>query len=147
MIKGIDKKKFKLNSLDSQLTTTPFFCLKYITSNNKFNFSHFKKDKKKLYEAKALLLDKLIEYRGKEMIELFSLPKESGLETIGYNQLNNINPKGISLSKDTKVTVFRYNKGEYRILAIPSSVPVSDGKMTIYHIFAFDFDHSAYNHG
>ena len=72
-------------------------------------------------------------------------PKQSGLETLSYGDLNFAAGPSAILSKDTTIYVFRFDSyqgsGKGRILGYKNS-PCS-----VFHIIGYDLNFSAYNHG
>lgn len=69
---------------------------------------------------------------------LFSRDKTHGFESIPSKQLK-FRPNNYKLTPDSKVLVIRFKKQKYRMIGMK--------KNNIFHVFGFDFDHSAYNHG
>lgn len=143
----MSKLKNKVTSLkisaaaDKKPLEKPHFSFEYLTSNNNFNFEWFtSKAKRDKTEAKAALIDRLIEISSSSWLFWNSLDKKHGIETISIRELN-FSPSGYKFSSDEKVTVFRFFNQKYRIIGF------KDTSLPTYYIIGFDFDYSAYNHG
>lgn len=80
--------------------------------------------------------------------DFMSLPKEIGMESIKSSELN-FQPNDYGLTPDQKVVVIRFNRQKYRAIGIKERIPGASDKdcVDIFHVFGFDFDYSAYNHG
>ena len=127
----------------------PVFCFRFLTPNDHYNFS-------KLTSKNAIaLMNKIEQIAREEWTIHFLNPKNVGLETLPYEQLNfNVKNDEIKfgeegkekyekkkITKDTKIIVFRFNNQRYRILGIKRE------GCSIFHVIGIDVDHSAYNHG
>ena len=73
--------------------------------------------------------------------ELQNRPKATGYETIRAGEMKKIYSKINIISDDTKLIVFRFNKGIYRLIGLKSV------ESNIFNILAIDWDFSLYNHG
>ena len=115
----------------------PVFSFKHITTNKKYNINHFNKarDKAKAYGALFYIMDV---FQNRSWLESMNLDKKNGFETISYKELN-FNPKGFSLAKDDKLLIVRFKRGYYRMIGMKED--------NIFHVFGFDFNYSAYDHG
>ncbi len=126
---------------DKQCEQNLAVSLKYLTHNDKYNFSHFsdseKNDKK---NAALALYEWMAANTGVRWNELFMRPKQSGAETIPMDRLK-FEPYGISKNEFDKFISFRFNSAKSRIIGI------KDGDCPILYIIGFDFDFSAYEHG
>lgn len=121
------------------------FSFKYLTKNNNYSFSFFKKDTKRAHDAYKGLLKKINEISIVNMDALGLLPKEKGFETIPFRQFSNsvqniLSNTGI-ITNESKLTIFRFCNS-YRTICKQDSKA-----QNIFHIIAFDFDFSAYDHG
>lgn len=70
--------------------------------------------------------------------------KQGGFETIEYNNFkssitNNL-PSSKNISKDTKLYVFRFGHGKYRMICYKSN-----SCYAAMHLIGFDFDYSLYH--
>lgn len=117
----------------------PVLCFKYLTKNKKYTIQYFKnyRDKQKAYGALFYLINDMQNTTWKE---LFLRSKDRGLETIEMNELK-FKPQ-LTLTPDTKVLVIRFKRQEYRMIGIKS-----ERNKDVFHVFGFDFNYSAYDHG
>lgn len=115
----------------------PVFSFKHITTNNTYNIKYFKKtrEKAKAYGALFYTMDTL---QNRSWLESMNLDKRKGFETIPYKALN-FSPKNFTLTKDDKLLVVRFYRDKYRIIGMKED--------NIFHVFGFDFNYSAYDHG
>ena len=121
------------------------FSFEYLSDNKNYSMKRFKAgtEKSNVFDT---LLDKLSELSKVSIKELQGQPKKSGFEKIPWSQLNlplqqicdNIN----IITKDSKLTVFRFGNQKYRLLC-KDDVNHSN----LLYIIALDLDFSAYNHG
>ena len=119
----------------------PVLSFVYLTSNSRYNFDIFGKDKHNRLTAKEALVDRLIQLTQQPWIYWQSLgKKQGGLETLKASNINFL-PQDYTFSEDEKVIVFRFCSDAYRIIGF------QDSSSPTYHIIGFDFDHSAYDHG
>lgn len=122
------------------------FSLKYLTSNGTHGLAYFGKDLRKSQSAHAALIERMRELCQITIAEARARGKISGSEHIPYKQLKKP-MQGICdtveiISKDSDLTVFRFQQNEYRILC-----KADLNHANLMHIIAFDFDFSAYDHG
>lgn len=116
----------------------PVFCFKHITTNKKHNINFFKKDvnaKTKAYGALFYLIDDM---QNSTWRELFSRRKETGFESIPYKEIK-LKPNSYKITPDSKVISIRFKRQNYRMIGVKEN--------DIFHVFGFDFDYSAYDHG
>ena len=123
-----------------------FIGFQYITSDKKYNFNHFKKsnDRAKAYDEFIKCMQYLSEFSWEELGNLGK--KQGGFETIEYNNFkssitNNL-PSSKNITKDTKLYVFRFGHGKYRMICYKSN-----SCYAAMHLLGFDFDYSLYDHG
>ena len=123
------------------------FNFKYLTDNKKFNFDYFK-DMRIRHDAYKTLCDRLQELSAYDVMTLRGMSKQQGCEAIPYSDFNDsfqaVLNKVEIVSKDSKLLIFRFNKGNYRIIVKSG---ILDKHENILHIIGFDFDYSAYDHG
>lgn len=117
----------------------PVLCFKYLTKNKKYTIQYFKKsaDKQKAYGALFHLINDM---QNTTWNELFLRSKGRGLETIEMSELK-FKPQ-LTLTPDTKVLVIRFRRQKYRMVGIKSDI-----NKDVFHVFGFDFNYSAYDHG
>ena len=115
----------------------PVFSFKHITTNKKYNINYFNKprDKAKAYGALFYIMDV---FQNRSWLESMNLDKKNGFETISYKELK-FNPKSFDLARDDKLLVVRFKRGDYRMIGMKED--------NIFHVFGFDFNYSAYDHG
>lgn len=115
----------------------PVFSFKHITTNKKYNINYFNKarDKAKAYGALFYIIDVL---QNRSWLESMNSDKKSGFETIPYKELK-FSPKNFTLTKDDKLLVVRFCRDNYRMIGMKED--------NVFHVFGFDFNYSAYNHG
>lgn len=115
----------------------PVFSFKHITTNKKYNINYFNKvrDKAKAYGALFYIMDV---FQNRSWLESMNLDKKNGFETISYKELK-FNPKSFDLARDDKLLVVRFKRGYYRMIGMKED--------NIFHVFGFDFNYSAYDHG
>ena len=79
------------------------------------------------------------------MTDLLGLRKQNGLETLFYKSfspaMQAVFRNTQIISGDSKLIVFRFCKGKYRMICKPDNELQS-----ILHVIGFDFNHSAYEH-
>ena len=123
---------------------------KYVTfsfdkmlNEGNYSFEFFKKNKRDHIQAYQDLLNRFQELSRFAVLDLMSLDKKQGYELINVSELkaniqNHLEKNGIT--KDSKVAIFRFSSSQkYRIVCHMVD--------NVFHVLAFDFDHSAYNHG
>lgn len=138
--KNLDLKVAKPNQTVKE-PDKPVLSFVYLTSNSRYNFEIFGKDKHNRLTAKEDLVDRLIQLTQQTWIFWQSLgKKQGGLETLKASSIN-FSPQGYTFSEDEKVIVFRFASEDYRIIGF------QDSSSPTYYIIGFDFDHSAYDHG
>ncbi|MDU5274412.1 MULTISPECIES: hypothetical protein [Peptoniphilus] len=144
-IKSINDNNIVTKS--GSIVNYPIFSFKHITRNNKYNIKFFKKskDKQRAYGALFYLIGEMQQMTWKDFIRL---PKEKGMESMKSSELN-FYPNDYNLTPDQKVVVIRFNRQKYRVIGIKERIPGASDKegIDIFHVFGFDFDYSAYDHG
>lgn len=115
----------------------PVFSFKHITTNKKYNINYFNKvrDKAKAYGALFYIMDV---FQNRSWLESMNLDKKNGFETISYKELK-FNPKSFDLARDDKLLIVRFKRDKYRMIGMKED--------NIFHVFGFDFNYSAYDHG
>lgn len=121
------------------------FGFSHITSSNRYGLKGFgnQRDKASAYED---LIEKLQDLSSISVTEARDRGKQLGLEKIPYSMFDSslqqiCDGSGI-VSKDSKLTIFRFYKNKYRLICKDDI-----NHPNIMHILAFDFDFSAYSHG
>ena len=133
------KSNKKIKAIDSKIEEYPIFCFKHLTTNKDYCFKYFQNNKG-LEQAKAIILDDIINLQSKTWLALGMESKKTGFETISYNQLN-FKPANLDLSNDTKLIVFRIYGQNWRLIGYKS-----DNFKSVLHIIGFDFNYTAYKH-
>ena len=122
------------------------FNFKYLTDNKSFNFEYFSNDMRNRHDAYEALCKRLQELSCFGIDKLMYMQKTQRCESIPYinfdDSFKSVLDKIEVVSKDSKLWIFRFSSGNYRIIAKSN---VLDGN--ILYIVGFDFDHSAYDHG
>ena len=113
-----------------------------MTSNKSYTLDYFKDGNSRRVTADSIL-NRLIEICQKDWKYWFSLCKESGAETISYNQVSII-PSGKVLTPDVKLIVFRLKGHSGKSVRM---IGFREEACPIFYIIGFDFDFSAYDHG
>lgn len=121
------------------------FSFNCITTNKRYNFEYFKKDRHNKWKTLSQLYDKILILSGKTWREILDSSKKNllGFECLPYERIrfNTPEEKYLNLSKDTNIYIFQFGSGDFRLLGAKR-----DG-CPILHIIGFDFDFSAYDHG
>lgn len=121
----------------------PWFSFRYMTRNKHFSLEFFTDSHAKEITLSCLLA-RLEELSKQPWVYWMQQPKNTGLETMKYEELNFVASEDSNLSKDTTIYIFRFDtyqgarKG--RIIGFKST-PCS-----VFHIIGYDFDFSAYSH-
>lgn len=122
----------------------PWFSFECMTTNSKYCLSALAPGIER-EQTLVGLYKKLAELSSKPWLHWTQQPKNTGLETISYDQLRFSPRSTVTLTKDTTLFVFRFDThlgcGKGRIIGYKNK-PCS-----VLQIIGFDFDHSAYNHG
>ncbi|MCC8112081.1 MAG: hypothetical protein LIO74_11010 [Ruminococcus sp.] len=120
------------------------FSFVYLIKNKNYNFDSFLKSKEEKVNAQAELAKRLIQISQDPWEFWHNRRRESGgLELIPYDQIH-FSPKGLNLTPDEKLIVFRFASGKYRIIGTKGNFCST---CATYYIIGFDFDYSAYDHG
>lgn len=140
--KQVAVSKVSADNTSKKCSSNPSFSFEHLTSNTKYNFEFFGKDKNLKISAKAAVCDRLQEISQQTWIFWNSQRKAVGIETLKADDLY-FKPCGYDFSDDEKVIVFRFSflRNDCRIIGIKKS-PCS-----VYYIIGFDFNHNAYDHG
>ncbi len=88
-----------------------------LSTNKKYNFEYHK-DQKELSEMMLSLSERIVELTTQSYSYWFGLNKYKGCEILDFWQFNSMKPKGIELSNDEKVYVFRFNQQNYRLCGV-----------------------------
>ena len=131
-----------VSSIGGGCPQTPAFSFAHMTTNKSYTLDNFKDESIRRVTA-GNILNRLIEICQKDWKHWFSLSKESGAETISYNQVS-ITPSGKALTPDVKLIVFRL-KGHAGKNA--RMIGFREEACPIFYVIGFDFDFSAYDHG
>ncbi len=121
----------------------PWFSFRYITPNRQhsLDFLNAGSDREQTLVNLYARLEELSHQPWKHWMQQ---PKQTGLETISYDQLNFSPSSDASITKDTTIYVFRFNtyqgNGKGRIIGFKST-PCS-----VFHIIGYDFNFTAYKH-
>lgn len=111
------------------------FSFQHLTTNSKYNLKSCD------VKVKSALIDKLEELSKHNIQYWFEKGKKVGFETIPAKNIRFEPGNMNSLSKEEKVIVARFGKGEYRVIF------VKIGSCPILHIIGLDLKFNAYNHG
>lgn len=145
------KAKVQSNKIDGKSNANqgcssdqhPWFSLRYMTTNKNHSLA-FLGNGSDRETTLSCLFSRLEELSGKSWLYWTQQPKQTGLETIHYDQLNFSSSEDANLTKDTTIYVFRFDtyqgNGKGRIIGFKSA-PCS-----VFHIIGYDFDFSAYKH-
>lgn len=113
-----------------------------LTTNKDYNFDYFSgsdlKGKLKAFEQFTAFLQRLTSQTRLD-ISKKSKKDDCGLETIDLKFLK-FKPN-VSLGSDTKIDVFRFGNGKYRLIGF-----FEKEQDNVLKILGFDFDYSAYEH-
>ena len=141
-IKDNKSKDHIVAPIKSLNVNSVLFSFKYMSSNKKLCFKYFGKDVSKSKEAYESFFQKISEICQLEMQEILNLPKNIGLETIPYKDFQACF-SGIDeiVSNDSKLTVFRFKSGNYRIICKQDI-----NHQNIFYVLGFDFNFSVYTH-
>lgn len=107
-----------------------------------YSFEYFKKNKSVNLKAYQDLLNKLQVLCRLNMHELMQQNKKVGYELLNVCELTDKMQNHCELqqiTKESKVTIFRFSNQKYRMICHMND--------NVFHVLAFDFDFSAYNHG
>lgn len=119
---------------------------KYSIDNKKYRLEHITKQKGKANEILEELHKKLQEITSTKLIDFQDKPKSTGYEMIKLSEMNfNLNDKiknELRISNESKLIIFRFCKGKYRIIAIQSRICPY-----LLYILGYDWNYNAYNHG
>lgn len=107
---------------------------------------YFGKDLRGSHLAHAALIERMRQLGQISIDEARARGKEAGSEHIPYKSLSKP-MQGICdsieiISKDSDLTVFRFQQNNFRILC-----KADMNHANLMYIIAFDFDYSAYDHG
>ena len=120
------------------------FSFAHFTSNKGYSMRFFKGGTEKANAFDALF-DRLTELSQVSVKSIQGYPKESGFEKIPWNQLNTsvqqICDNVDVVSRDSKLTVFRFGSQKYRLLCKDDVI-----HSNLMYVIALDLDFSAYNH-
>lgn len=122
------------------------FSFKYLTSNKNHSFDYFNSDMRNCYTAYEALVERMRELCCIDMDCAKARGKVSGCEPIPYKRLSS-SMKSICdsvevISKDSSLSVFRFNQNNYRLLC-----KTDLNHPNLLYIIGFDFNYSAYDHG
>lgn len=124
----------------------PWISFRYMTKNKDHSLDALEKIQGANRETTLLCLhNKLQEISSKPWTYWLQLRKQSGLESISYDDLHFKASDEASLTSDTKIFVLRFDThlgaGKGRIIGF------KDSPCATLHIIGYDFDFSAYDHG
>lgn len=129
--------KLKIQKSDTKKTGcsgNPSFSFEYITANKRYNLTALDN------ATRVALLERLVELSKSSWLHWHSERREIGIEYIPYAQLV-FSPEYITLSKDSKFISIRFNNQGCRIIGQKLD------SCSVFCIYGFDVDYSAYNHG
>lgn len=135
----LSKKQVEEKTRGGNCQQYPAFSFLYLTTNKRYTFDYFGKSKQEKLRVRAELHDRLETISQKSWRDWISDAKGVGFETLNFDILH-VAPKGISLTPDENIYVFRFDKQDKRIIGFRKD------ECPILYIFAYDFDHSAYPH-
>lgn len=122
----------------------PWFSFKSVTKNTKYNLSGLSGGNER-EQVLWGLYSRFLELSGKPWSYWILQSKQTGLETLSYDQLCFAANSDMQLAKDTTIYVIRFDThrghGKGRILGYKET-PCS-----VLHVIGFDLDFSAYDHG
>lgn len=107
-----------------------------------YSFEYFKKDTRGSSEAYRDLLDKFQKLSEITVLELMGQGKKQGFELLDVCMLADTiqnHCENNQITKDSKVAIFRFSSQKYRMICYMVD--------NVFHVLAFDFNLSAYNHG
>lgn len=122
----------------------PWFSFKDVTKNSKYNLDTLSTGTEKEKTLNGLF-DKLNKLSEKPWIYWMQNRKQSGLETLSYNDLNFKAGPDAEISKDTTVYIFRFDT--YKGSDKGRVIGYKKTPCAVLHIIGYDLDFSAYNHG
>lgn len=146
------RERVQQNKISKKLTADtkcssaqyPWLSFQSVTKNSRYNLENLKQGKEREVTLDGLY-HKLYELSCNNWLYWMQKPKTVGLETIEYGDINFAASDNVTLSKDTKLYVFRFDtykgKNAGRILGYKNA-PCS-----VLHIIGYDLDYSAYDHG
>lgn len=145
------KSKTQSNKINGKSTTIqgcssdqhPWFSLRYMTTNKTHSLDFLENGNDREITLSCLFA-RLEELSQQSWLYWTQQPKQTGLETIRYDQLTFSPNDKANLTKDTTIYIFRFDtyqgKSKGRIIGFKSA-PCS-----VFHIIGYDFDFSAYKH-
>lgn len=143
-----DKKKSKdtISQSAIQPLSNISFSFKYLTSNKEHSFAYFNSDMRNSHTAYEALVQRMQELCNTDMNYAKMIGKISGCEPIPYKRLSpsmqSICDSVEVISKDSSLSVFRFNQNNYRLLC-----KTDINHPNLLYVIAFDFNYSAYDHG
>lgn len=124
------------------------FSFKFLTNNPRYNLEKFNRSQNARQDLNTVsaICNKIIEMSRLGWQQMSSLRKEQGgKELLSYCQLSfkayDSNYE-LNLTGDTKVHVYRFGSGHYRMIGYRG-----DKCTSVFYVLGFDFDYSAYDHG
>lgn len=119
---------------------------KYSVNNKNFTIEHItKKSKTKCNDIIYELHNKFKELSNMKLVDFQNKPKSTGYEMLPIYEFNFVIDeklmKELSLTNDSKIIVFRFNKQNCRLLLVQSKKCPS-----LLYIIGYDWNYSAYKH-
>jgi hypothetical protein len=133
----------KNSRVQSTLRDFPIFSFGWVTGDKRYNFERFRDSHSEAKEASFSFLARLFEISSRKTVELLSRNKSSGFETVPYRHFRcKISVGGIALHNNEKLYIIQFNRHNTRVICFKDK-----DVQNLFHIVAFDFDHSIYDHG
>lgn len=145
-IRDKNARKVEIKRPSAPLISNIAFSFKHLTNNKQHCFSYFRNEMRNSHAAYEALVKRMQELCNIDMNGAKQMGKISGCEPMPYKELSETIQKicdgtGI-ISKDSSLSVFRFNQNNYRMLC-----KTDINHSNLLYIIAFDFDFSAYDHG
>lgn len=122
----------------------PWFSFQSMTRNPRYNLSSLKSGTEREQTLDGLYR-RLTELSSETWLYWMQKPRQTGLETMSYDEINFTAAPDSKLTKDTVLYVFRFDTylgaGKGRIIGYKNS------PCAVFHIIGYDIDFSSYDHG
>lgn len=122
----------------------PWISFRSLTRNAKYNLSMLRQGSER-EQTLSGLYQRLTELTGKTWLHWTQQPKQTGMETMKYDDIQFEADANSNLAKDTTLYIFRFDthlgEGKGRIIGYKNA------PCAVFHIIGYDIDFSAYNHG
>lgn len=121
----------------------PWISFRFMTTNANYNLKLLSVGP--MQESTLVgLYRRLQELSGNPWVYWTQQPKQSGLETLSYGDLNFVAGPSAILSKDTTIYVFRFDT--YQGAQKGRIIGYKNSPCSVFHIIGYDLDFSAYKH-